>query len=445
MKNKHIYIPLFVFLGAGLVSLIASVIDFKSANKQLAYSSQSIQLNYEGASDGLDPNGRRFDATNFLTNDVIQAALQKSELTGEKYSVENVIQYIAIENVVPKNIVKEINSYESIIYDAKDSATGKITTKDYHPVRYQFIVYQDLGVSNYKLNELVKNLVDEYVSKFTLTYTNNMDQEAFDGLLDFSDYDYPYQIQTLSRKIDVIVSYGNELQAKNNDFRVNEKSFKDLDAIGQELISNLGVIDNTINLRSITKEPERLRDYYNYRILELEKEQDKYTHDLADITAQFNAYEKDNTYYVGYGETIEVISNNSGETYDSLLSRKLTVENRIASIEAEIQKVKGLRDKIDLVSDIDRQNIETRISNIKTKYEALEAEFSDLLTAYNSKYMNNNIVMKSKVSYQSSSLLSMTFVVRAIKIAAPIMLMTMLGIAIYYLARAVKKEKATKE
>ena len=37
MKNKHIWIPVFVFLGAGVVSLIASIIDFKAVNPQLSY------------------------------------------------------------------------------------------------------------------------------------------------------------------------------------------------------------------------------------------------------------------------------------------------------------------------------------------------------------------------------------------------------------------------
>ena len=95
MKNKHIFIPLFVFLGAGLVSLIWSVIDFKGVNKQLSYSSETIQFNYDGSSDGVDPNGRTFDAINFMTDDVIEAAFQKSGLTGENYSVDNVKQYIA--------------------------------------------------------------------------------------------------------------------------------------------------------------------------------------------------------------------------------------------------------------------------------------------------------------------------------------------------------------
>ena len=74
MKNKHIFIPLFIFLGAGVVSLTASIIDFTTVNKQLSYSSEMIQFNYNGASDGLDPDGNSFDAVNFMTDDVVSKA-----------------------------------------------------------------------------------------------------------------------------------------------------------------------------------------------------------------------------------------------------------------------------------------------------------------------------------------------------------------------------------
>ena len=52
MKNKHIWIPAFVFIGAAVFSLIYSVIDYKAINKVQAYSSETIQFNYDGASDG---------------------------------------------------------------------------------------------------------------------------------------------------------------------------------------------------------------------------------------------------------------------------------------------------------------------------------------------------------------------------------------------------------
>ena len=112
MKNKHLWIPAFVFIGAGLVSLIYSIIDYKAINKVDAYSYETIQFNYDGASDGKDPNGNAFNPVNFLSDDIIESALTKSELT---YDVDEVRAHISLENVVPENIVEEISSYEKIM------------------------------------------------------------------------------------------------------------------------------------------------------------------------------------------------------------------------------------------------------------------------------------------------------------------------------------------
>lgn len=441
MKNKHIFIPLFVFLGAGLISLTASIIDFKGVNKQLSYSSAAIQLNYDGASDGLDPNGRKFDAVSFLSDDVIASALQKSELTGEKYQVENVKQYIAIENVVPKNIVKEIDSYESIL---SGRGTSTITSSDYHPVRYRFVVYQDLGVSKSKLNTLAKYLVDEYRDKFYLTFLNRLDNEELDELLEFDNYDYRYQTELLSRKINLVKNYSNELYTRHDDFDADGVSFKDLVVNANQILENIETIDNIINLRSISKNPQTIKDYYNYRIEILSKEKDRYTTDLNNVSAQLSGYEKDKTSYVGNGETIVEISNNSAETYDALMAKQLELNNKVATVNEEITRLTDLRDRVDTVTQSEIDNVVARINSVKSKYEQLQNDFQDLTLKYNQKYLNASAVTKTKVSYNSNSLFSSTFIVRTIKIAAPIMIATMLGIAIYYLVRVIRKEKEAK-
>lgn len=441
MKNKHIFIPLFVFLGAGLVSLTASIIDFKAVNKQLSYSSATIQFNYDGASDGYDPNGRSFDAVSFMTDDVVESALNKTGLTGEKYEVENVKQYIAIENVVPKNIVKEINSYESIL---GGKGTSTISSNDYHPVRYRFVVYQDLGVSQSKLNELAKNLVDEYSNKFYQVYLNNLDTALLNELLNFDGYDYRYQTSLLAREVRTIVNYSNELYARHDDFEVEGVSFKDLTEKANQILENINTIDEVIVLRSISKLPETIKDYYNYRIDNLTIEKTKYQTDLDAVTDQFNNYQKDKTSYVGNGETIVEIGNNSEETYNTLLAKKLSLENKVAELTSEINRYEELKTRVDSVTPAEVSSVETRISSAKAKYEELDDNFTELLAGYNQKYLSETAVTKSKVEYKSSSLISSAFVINTIKIAAPIMITVMLGIAIYYLVRVIKKEKVTK-
>ena len=443
MKNKHIWIPVFVFLGAGVVSLIASIIDFKAVNPQLSYSSEMIQFNYNGASKGLDPDGNSFDAINFMTDDIIENALVVSNLTGEKYELERVKQYIAIENVVPKNVVNEINSFDSV---KAGDATSTIKSSDYHPVRYRFIVYQELdnNLSQKALKDFTSNLVQEYRAKFSATYQKPFDKDAYNELLDFDSYDYSYQTQLLARKINLVNSYANELYNKHGEFEVDGKTFKYVISTASQLAASISSIDQIVNYGAISKDPNELKDYYDYRLKELGYEKDKYTADLANVDQQIADYQKYENTVIGSGETVIEVPGNSSGTYNALLAKKLEIEAALASVNTQIADITDLRARVDTVTQADRDNVEARISAIKSSYESLEQYFIDMLGEYNTTYVGKKAVAYSKVAYQSSSLLSTTFVVRAIKVAAPIMLATMLGIAIYYLVRVIRKEKEIK-
>ena len=153
MKNKkHILIPLFILIGACLLGVIYSIIDFIVINKTMSYSYEIIQFDYDGASDGKDPNGNPFNPISFLTDEIISEALNDSGLA-TKYDVNKVRQYIIIENIVPENIVDEITSYISIVGDS--SATRDITTSQYHSVRYRFILYRDLDKTEEEWTEIL--------------------------------------------------------------------------------------------------------------------------------------------------------------------------------------------------------------------------------------------------------------------------------------------------
>ena len=125
MKNrKHIFIPLFIFLGAALVSLIYSIIDYKVVNPTLASATANIQFNFDGASSGVDPDGNPFNPIGLLTDDVIESAAQKCELN---YTADDVRPYLSMENIVPKNILKEISSYQKTLgTDEKEERHPKV-------------------------------------------------------------------------------------------------------------------------------------------------------------------------------------------------------------------------------------------------------------------------------------------------------------------------------
>ena len=252
MKNKkHIFIPLFVFIGACLVSLIWSVIDYTAFNKVQSYSYEVIQFDYDGASDGKDPDGNAFNAVGFLTDDVIQDGLTRSALDS-KYSVETVRKCIDLSNVVPKNIIKEIESYESLVNAGKGR---ELTAEDYHPIRYKFSLYQELDkkLASSKLNELLDNIVKSYCEKFYLTYAKSYDNSVYDSLFTIEDYDYIYQAQAYTSKIRVLSNYANDIFNEHDDFVVEDVNFNDLVLKGDQLVSSdVFKINNHIILNALS-------------------------------------------------------------------------------------------------------------------------------------------------------------------------------------------------
>ena len=442
MKNKkHLLICLFVLIGAGIIGLIWSAIDFTAINKTRSYAYQTIQFDYDGAFDGKDPNGNPFNPTSFLTDEVITEALTKSGLS---YEVDSVKQYIKMENIVPKNIVKEIESYSSILNNTGD--TRNITTNDYHPVKYRFVLYSDLdkGLSKSDLSTLLSNIVDSYCESFYKTYKLKYDFSSYDSIYNIDSYDYIYQVEVLSNKISILSSYADEAYKEHDDFSFDDKSFNDIVLKTNQLISSdASRIKNIIILNALSKDITRLKDYYNYKIEMLNYDKVKYTADLANITTQIDNYSKDSTVYVSSGENIVKVESNSSATYNALLSSQIDIANKIASINTSISDYQSILTDINnaVATEEDYTLVRNYITKLSSDYNSVEEEFLGLVEKYNDKYITNTAISKTNVKYYSSSIISTSFIVRAIKICAPICLVALLGISVYLLARETKKKE----
>ena len=441
MKNKkYIFIPLFIFIGACVIALVASFISFKADNSNKAYSYQVIQLDYDGASDGVDPNGNSFNPVLFLTDEVILEGLKKSSLDS-KYEVSEVRKQLVMSNVVPKGIVDEINSYTKLL-----DGNGEVSSSDYHPVRYSFALYHDLDkkLSSKELNELLKNIVDSYCEAFYSTYAKVYDTTAYNNIYAMENYDYVYQVEVFTNKMNILANLSRTIYAIHEDFAVDTKSFYDIAYKCDKIISNdVAKINTIIILNALSKDIDRLKDYYNYKIEMLNYDKTKYTADLASVTTQVNNYEKDSTVYVGSGENVIKVESNSSATYNALLTKQISLANQIASINASISEYQSILTDINngVATDADYALVQNLISKLDSDYTALEEDFNKMLDAYNEKYVSNKIITVNDVNYVSTKLISTSFIVRCIKVGAPIVLATMLGICIYYLVRSSKKRE----
>lgn len=443
MKNKkYIFIPLILLICAGVIGLVWSFIDFTVINKSLSYSYELIQFNYDGASDGKDPNGKPFNPIDLLDDDVIKEGLAASNLD---YDVEQVKDFILMENVVPKGIVREINSYESVT--SKNTDTRNITPSDYHPIRYKFVLYHDLDkkLSKDTLNNLLQNIVKAYGNKFYKNYERSYDLSSYSDIYNIDNYDYIYQVDAFTNKINILSSSANTLYNEHIDFKVDGKSFNDVVLKCNQLVNtDVARIKNIIILNALSIDIDRLTDYYNYKIESLNYDKTKYQADLVAINSQLAGYEKDSTVYVSTGDGMIKLESGSSTTYDQLLTKQINTANTIAKINTEISDYEAILADINnatIGTEADYELVRNYITKLSNDYNTLESSYKEMVEKYNDKYVRTGTIYATTVKYQSSSILSSSFVSRCIKICAPIVLLTALGCCIYWLDRVIRKEK----
>ena len=438
MKNKHLWFPLFIFLGAGVVSLVASIIDFKVVNKVQSYSSQTIQFNYEGASDGKDPRGNPFNAIDFLSDEIIEKSLKQ---TGLELDVDKVKAYLTISNVVPSSVIKEINSYTSLT-DINDSAT--VHAKDYHPVRYRFCLYSDIGLSESKTRDFLKNIVETYCGEFLNVYAKAFDQDTYGTVYNIDDYDYIYQTQVFTNKISILMEYARSVYNEHPTFSTENGSFDDLSKKCETLINNdVRAIRNLITLNALSKDLPRLENYYTYKIQRLTYDKVQYQADLNNVSDQIASFTKDTTFYIGNGETMVKVESNSSVTYDELLATQISLSNQISAINSEIAEYNEILNDIHSATGTEEEYALVRayLEDLGDDYQETEDLFVLLLDAYNQRFVSTKLFSRSSVNYTSGSLFSTAFIKRCILVSAPIMLVVMLGIAVYFLVREIRKPK----
>ena len=125
-KKHWLQVFLLTIVACGIAGLILAVILF-NANPGRTGATSSIEFRFDGAADGLAPNGLRYDLNNLTSDEVLNAALEATGLAG-KYTAEQLRENILVSGVYPKDIINQMTGYESLL----TGDAGKVSAADYH-------------------------------------------------------------------------------------------------------------------------------------------------------------------------------------------------------------------------------------------------------------------------------------------------------------------------
>lgn len=478
-KTHWLRNTLIVLIICGILGTVLAAFLFNDGTIRTAATAR-IEFSFDGAADGIAPNGNRFDMNGILKDEVLNKALETAGMA-ERYTAEQIRGNIVVTGVYPEDIVKQMMDYDSVL-DFKSSRT--MTVSRYHATQYTVALFQDFDrkISKKDLETLLKAVMESFREYFAREYATVTETRSS---YDLEQFDYPQQLTIIRSEIEESAAFAQEMYEKEPSIRCNGYAFSDIAVRLNNLIE--GEISNLsaeITMNALTRDTARLVTQYQYEIQTMNHELEKQKERLAKVDALLAAYEKNEIIYLSTSDSLTKIDGNSSETYDSLVAERKSVADGITDINTQITEYRLMLD--DLLKDTTdapvaqeavqtaetgdgteateteimsqeeiqkaaetaeqaaRQQIarlEKSIETLENKRLAIMKDFEDLLNTYNGQELNELTVSVYGYDYEAPKIFSGAFAKQVVKTAGPICAVGFMACLVLIIRSRRKEEK----
>ena len=454
-KTHWLLTTILVLLVCGIVGLILSaVLFFRDPGPN--YASAKLVLTFDGAAEGIAPNGSAFDLRELDCDEVLSEGLKTAGLE-EVYTPEQIRASLTVTGVYPEDMAEQVMHYESLL---NFTSSRELTVGDYHPTTFSIKLTSDFdrSISQTQLTALLKSITEAYRSYFAEVYAYRMKTEG--SIFNLEDYDYPQQLEIIQGRMTVVSAYAQELYEKEPSFRFRGAGFNDISVRMNALIDNsITRLNADLTINALTRDIDRMLTQYQYQILNLEIQREKQNQELTKLDKLIASYEKNEIIYLSTTDSLTKIDGNSSETYDALVSRRKEVADGITRINSRISTYDLIitdllnstsylrQDAVEAISSEDAEGetgeivhkmtpkeiaeaeqklnsqralLEENIRTLVAEGDAVIADFRAMLEYYNNQQINELTVSVSEPAYRTPQLVSASFIVRAVKTTGPI-------------------------
>ena len=488
MKNskKRCWIRIFAIalIAAFVVGTALSAVLFK-VDPTRTYARATLQMTFDGAADGVAPDGSLFSIGEMASDRVLSAALESTGLA-DKIGVSELRGSLYIQGSYPSDMLNQVMSYESLM---DFTVNREVTVSDYHPTQFSANLYDDFGLTRAQLTGLLDAVMKAYADDFAEVYSLTVAGPAYSSVLFPDEIDYAQRITVLESNIDQLTEYARTMAERDPSLTADGiGGFSDIVVRLNNLKENeLETLSARVSADALSMDVSRLLSQYNYQVQVSTNQLDAQKKRLERLDSLIASYDKNEVIYLSTTDSLTKIDGNSSQTYDQLIDlRKQTAEGitqiqaRIDDYNSRIAVIMGTggaddtADKADsgLFSALiggngddkaeDRQDLdqaaaeaqellrvkaeafEAGFSAAVTKRDGIIADFAALLKAFNEQEINDTTFSVTKAKYFAPKFLSGAFALRVVKTAGPICALTLIAcLAALVLSRR-REEKLSK-
>jgi hypothetical protein len=492
-KTHWLRTTILVLLVCGIIGVVLGAVLFRR-DPGPTYASAALTFSFDGAAEGVAPNGTAFDLRDITGDEVLTQGLRAASLEGT-YTPDQLRPCLAVQGVYPAELVSKVTRYESLL---DFTVSREVNVGDYHPTTFGIVLYNDFdpSISREQLTGLLKGIAEAYRTHFAREYSYGT--ELQNDLFDLEDYDYPQRLQILEGYLSSVSAYARELYEKAPSYRWQSMGFNDIAVRLNNLIGNsIPRLNADMTINALTREPERLLTQYRYQVQDLGNQKEKREQELDRLDALISAYEKNEIIFLSTADSLTKIDGNSSETYDALVDRRKNVADEITVISSQIAACRQKMDDLlrststaqpeaaavirtepeealpeeepeetgteaaagaEAPEETAPEPTEEELAEAKRRTEAqrllleeniralvaegdeVVADFREMLENYSAQQLNDLTVSLDRLVYKTPRLLSGDFAKAAVKTAGPIMALGFLA-CMLLIIRSRRREK----
>ncbi|MBQ9493730.1 MAG: hypothetical protein IJR54_08365 [Oscillibacter sp.] len=334
-----------VFLIAFLLTLIVHVFLLSKHN----ICSAVVHFNYPGIESGNDPNGNRFDVSEIKDAEVVRTAAEAMERAVTEEDVERIQDAIDIMGSISGTVFKDITENVSIFGEDEIPEVTEVRQGSYFPDQYTVkFHYAEAGFSSKDAARYLTELLNAYEWYFYDKYGYHTSFEQSLADIDYNVYDYIDAIDVLNSHLTTLRAYLTRLSGLDHTRFVSSEtgySIPDLvDTIDTIRNENVQWTTSYIISNNMTKDREKLIDYYLYKIEDAQRSLAQQDARLFTLNELIDSYVKTNAVFPIIGDSGNDQEEDASlfefsqpaQMYNSLINQKVSCQTSMSETQEQI-------------------------------------------------------------------------------------------------------------
>ena len=389
VKNKGL-----ILLTTILITLIAFGIGIVKYNSGKRVST-IISYNFNEISDGLNPDGSKFNPNMLVSNEVLNSVIKKLGLEDEKLNEVEIRGAISVTPIVPVYIRTKIKSELEKGINSSFNATA-------YEIKMKKIKDSDMT------KKILQTLMVEYSNYYSEKYAQS-------DIISMSNMDETYEYQDYVRMFESkLKDIKYILMSKNDQGFVSKQNGLGFANILNEidLIRDVDIakVQQYLLIDGISKNKEIASRELEYKIKIFENEKQKKISEVEALNGVLKLYKPEANKMVMSGNAGTILEQNPNEYYSKLIEKVAAAAVEVGNINQDIERLNENKEKINNSNGDNQKKLEKILVGLEKKVNNTARSTNEILKEYNNRFVTNYVKTISPVNETANSKKSLMIV-----------------------------------